>query len=376
MNIQNFVKQKFYNVHTTQPYSSTKNFQKAIQVCVLGGHTPLGRFTSFLLKQNPVLSLLRIQGDRGVDKMGSELSLIDTKCKVKTFEGNEGYADSMKSADIVLILGAQNLNEDTSIADRVLAEGKRVYDIAKECTMYSPRALIIVAVSPVSVFTPVVAEVFKQTDWYHPGRIVGSAALAQIKANTLLARNQGMDPQICAVPIVGGPGIDLAVPLFSRAKPVELTDRAAQPLLARFRGIRADEFPHKKASRENFREHAPMSEAFALNNMINCIGRGICGDDQAYYNCFARTNVLKTTCQHLVTTLQFSRGGVVHNYGLPQLTKLELDLLEKAALQIKDREQIAKNFIDFVEIGRDDPPPFKAREIARSKMLKQTVIRG
>nr|CAH7738913.1 unnamed protein product [Callosobruchus chinensis] len=304
MNIQNFVKQKFYNVHTTQPYSSTKNFQKAIQVCVLGGHTPLGRFTSFLLKQNPVLSLLRIQGDRGVDKMGSELSLIDTKCKVKTFEGNEGYADSMKSADIVLILGAQNLNEDTSIADRVLAEGKRVYDIAKECTMYSPRALIIVAVSPVSVFTPVVAEVFKQTDWYHPGRIVGSAALAQIKANTLLARNQGMDPQICAVPIVGGPGIDLAVPLFSRAKPVELTDR------------------------------------------------------------------------HLVTTLQFSRGGVVHNYGLPQLTKLELDLLEKAALQIKDREQIAKNFIDFVEIGRDDPPPFKAREIARSKMLKQTVIRG
>nr|CAH7738916.1 unnamed protein product [Callosobruchus chinensis] len=100
MNIQNFVKQKFYNVHTTQPYSSTKNFQKAIQVCVLGGHTPLGRFTSFLLKQNPVLSLLRIQGDRGVDKMGSELSLIDTKCKVKTFEGNEGYADSMKVGSV------------------------------------------------------------------------------------------------------------------------------------------------------------------------------------------------------------------------------------------------------------------------------------
>nr|CAI5820795.1 unnamed protein product [Callosobruchus analis] len=80
--------------------------------------------------------------------------------------------------------------------------------------------------------------------------------------------------------------------------------------------------------------------------------------------------------RHLVTTLQFSRGGVVHNYGLPQLTKLELDLLEKAALQIKDREQIAKDFIDYVEIGRDDPPPFKAREIARNKLLKQTVIRG
>ncbi|CAH1972039.1 unnamed protein product [Acanthoscelides obtectus] len=297
MNIQNFVKQKFQNINSTQPYSSKKSFQKAVQVCVLGGHTPLGRFTSFLLKQNPVLSLLRIQGEKGVDEMGMELNSIDTKCKVKTFEGNEGVPNSMKSADIVLILGAKNLNEDTSLADRVLEEGKRVYDIAKECSKFSPRALIIVAVPPVSVFTPVVTEVFRQTDWYHPGRIVGSAALAQIKANTLLARNQDMDPHICTVPIVGGPDIDVALPLFSRAIPVELSDRDAQPLLAQFRGVRADEFPDKKAFVENFKENAPMSEAFALNNMINRIGRGICGDDKAYYNCFARTNVLRSACK-------------------------------------------------------------------------------
>ncbi|CAH1972040.1 unnamed protein product [Acanthoscelides obtectus] len=96
MNIQNFVKQKFQNINSTQPYSSKKSFQKAVQVCVLGGHTPLGRFTSFLLKQNPVLSLLRIQGEKGVDEMGMELNSIDTKCKVKTFEGNEGVPNSMK----------------------------------------------------------------------------------------------------------------------------------------------------------------------------------------------------------------------------------------------------------------------------------------
>lgn len=72
------------------------------------------------------------------------------------------------------------MREDTSIADRILKEGKRLCDITKECTNYAPRSIILVAVPPVSVTTVLVEEVFKQTHWYHPGRIVGSAAFAQV----------------------------------------------------------------------------------------------------------------------------------------------------------------------------------------------------
>lgn len=84
-----------------------------------------------------------------------------------------------QSADVVLMLTNKMLPEDTTLANRVLEEGKRVYDLANECVNFAPRSIIVVNVPPVSVTTPLVAGVFKDSHWYHPGRIVGSAAIAQ-----------------------------------------------------------------------------------------------------------------------------------------------------------------------------------------------------
>lgn len=78
------------------------------------------------------------------------------------------------------MLGNKDMNENTTIPDRILAEGKRVYELANECVSFAPRSIIVVNVPPVSVTTPLVAAVYKETNWYHPGRIVGSAALAQV----------------------------------------------------------------------------------------------------------------------------------------------------------------------------------------------------
>lgn len=86
----------------------------------------------------------------------------------------------VQGSDVVLMLGNQNLKENTTIADRIIAEGKRVYELANECINFAPRSIIIVNVPPVSVTTPLVAGVYKESTWYHPGRIVGSAAIAQV----------------------------------------------------------------------------------------------------------------------------------------------------------------------------------------------------
>ncbi|XP_023023288.1 malate dehydrogenase, mitochondrial [Leptinotarsa decemlineata] len=373
MNTHNFIKNHILKQYTQKNLSSSKeSFQKSVQVCILGGHTFLGKMTSLVMKQNPIISCLRIQGDRIVSNIAADLNHIDTKCTVQSFEGTSELPKAIRSADIVLLLGVGNVKEDTCLPDRVMAEGRRVYDLAKECSITAPRSIIVVAVPPVSVTTPLVASVFKKTHWYHPGRILGSAAIAQIKANTLVGRYQDLNPFICKVPIIGGPDIDLAVPLFSRAKPVELTDKAAHILMAKFRGVEIDEFP-KKTGRHNFVENCPHVEAYALNNMITAIALGICGDKEAFYNALIRTNSVET-CQHLVTTLQFSRGGVVHNHGVPQLTKLELRVFEKALLEMKEREQIAAEMLDYIE-GKCDVPPFKIKDLNIKKTLQQTVIR-
>ncbi|KAG5874274.1 hypothetical protein JTB14_028874 [Gonioctena quinquepunctata] len=373
MNIHNIIKNHTFKSYPNRNLSSSKDsFQKSIQVCILGGHTPTGRIASFLMKQNPIISNLRIQGDKIIRNLAADLSHIDTICGVQAYVGATEVPKAVTAADVILILGNENLNENTTLADRVFTEGRRVYDIAKECTLTAPRSIIIVCVPPISVMTPLVAKVFKETYWYHPGRIIGSAAVAQMKANSLVGRYHDLNPFICQVPIIGGPDIDLAVPLFSRAKPVELNDKTAQGLMAKFRGLREVDFP-QKICRKDFVENCPLGEGFALNNMLTNVALGICGDNKAHNNAFIRSNAVGT-CQHLVTTLRFSRCGVVHNHGVPQLTKLELEMFERAVLEIQKREQIAAEMFEFLE-GKCEVPPFRAKDLDTKRILQQTVIR-
>ncbi|KAJ8984336.1 hypothetical protein NQ317_012556, partial [Molorchus minor] len=280
-------------------FCSHKEFQSSIQVCILGAYTPLGRSTSFLLKQNPLFSVLKIHGEQNVKNLAVDLNFIDTRCKVQPYEGIKEIPRAIRSADIVVILGKDELPEDASLVDRVTDEGKRIYDIARECITYAPRAILLVCAKPVSVTTEIVERVFKESYWYHPGRIVGSAALAQVKANTLLGRFQDLNPRHCNVPLVGGPDVDLAVPLF---------------------------------------------------------------------NGYVRCNLLEA-CRHLVTTVRFSRGGIVDNCGIPHMSKLELELLEKVALEIQRRERMAKGFIESIEDGKSQP--FNMREMEKKAKIDQ-----
>ncbi|XP_057664994.1 malate dehydrogenase, mitochondrial-like isoform X2 [Diorhabda carinulata] len=321
--------------------SFNESTRSSIQVCLLGGHTPLGTITSLLLKQNPIISKLKIQGD-------------------------------MKGADIVLLLSNRVWPENTSLSTRILAESRRVYQLIYECTIQAPRAMIVVAVPPVSVFTPFAANLFKKSNFYHPSRIIGSAAMAQVKINSLAGRYQDLDPYICRVPLTGGPDIDLAVPIFSKASPVEIDTRSAKILMSRFRQIHLDDFP-KQHCKENFIENHELSEAYSLNNMITTIAMGIFGDSEALYYAFVRSNIIPN-CQYLVTMLQFSKEGVVHNFGLPTVSNFELDMLERAVLEIKNREQMAQELLDFCD-GKCKTPSFEIKERKKERTLKQSVIK-
>ncbi|KAH1025757.1 hypothetical protein HUJ05_010420 [Dendroctonus ponderosae] len=85
----------------------------------------------------------------------------------------------------------------------------------------------------------------------------------------------------------------------------------------------------------------------------------------------------RETHKYLVSTVRFSRGGVVHNFGVPPLSKLELELVERSALQIKEREQMALDYLKYIEAqtGKSELPLFAKREKLDHELLKQKVIR-
>lgn len=166
------------------------------------------------------------------------------------------------------------------VSKLVMAEGARVAKLAENCAKYAPKAVLVVAVPPVSVTLPLVGEVFKLTHWYHPARLMGASVLAQIKANSVTAQYESLDPQMVHVPVVGGPDIDCAVPIFSQAKPIGLGPRDADRLLTIFKR----EGPHPVVT----------SQAFALNRLVTCLARGLCGADDAVVSAYIRSNVIGT----------------------------------------------------------------------------------
>lgn len=97
------------------------------------------------------------------------------------------------------------------------------------------------------------------------------------------------------MPIVGGPDIETAVPLFSKASPAGLPISDCCKLLSAFRGVREADFP-KQMVKENYFEMSVLGEATGLNRLITRLAFGLCGDNNSCSCAFVRTNILPT-CQ-------------------------------------------------------------------------------
>lgn len=70
----------------SRTFSTFKPFRTSINVTVFGVNLPLGKYTSYLLKQNPLLSVLSLYGNDSVDNLANDLNQIDTRCIVNGYE--------------------------------------------------------------------------------------------------------------------------------------------------------------------------------------------------------------------------------------------------------------------------------------------------
>ncbi|XP_044759396.1 malate dehydrogenase, mitochondrial-like [Coccinella septempunctata] len=344
-------------------------------VALIGADSKLGELTAFLVKQNPLITTLHLQGGAGVVGLCEDLAHIDTRCRVVAHAGLDNYRNAMKTADVVVLLGLGGFSSRTTIGDRVMAEGNRICKLAEKCTKYARRAIIVVCSTPVSVMTPLVVDMFKRTDWYHPSRIVGFPGPVSVVLNTEVARHQCFDPSIVDVPIIGGPDLESIVPVFSKAVPCPVDRRSAVELTARLRGLDPSDFPRRSRTENTF-VTAVYPEAIALNRLISTIAYGIHGDEVAVSYAHVRTNWIKT-CRFLVSQVRFGKTGVVHNYGIPKLSKFEQDLLERGVAAVSDREHMAKEYLDYyLSKRRDILPCFKQREIEEYHQKRESMMRN
>lgn len=65
--------------------------------------------------------------------------------------------------------------------------------------------------------------------------------------------------------------------------------------MEKFRGVKKGDFPRFMGN-EDIVEKCSYSGAFALNNLLSTISLGLCGNKNAYYSAYVRSNIINT-CQ-------------------------------------------------------------------------------
>nr|XP_022916280.1 malate dehydrogenase, mitochondrial-like [Onthophagus taurus] len=312
--------------------------QKAVSVSVLGVDNPSGEYLSFLLKQNPLVSHLYLVGEKAPG-IAADLDSMDTRTMICGYTDHD-VEKAVKKSEIVILMGLEKQRDQEATPEAQFhREYERVIRLARICTMYASKSIIYVCVNPVSYMVPLVSAIYKKTHWYHPGRIIGSVAVHQVKLNSLLADYYKLDPAGINVPVCGGPDLDCLVPIFSRATPLATTSPDEVLLIKKYRNV-GETGDVLKPIKSFKHDSESMAKAFAINRSITAIALGLLGDQNSNMVGHIRSNIFQTS-SYLTSTLQVGRGGVVHNYGVPVLSRTELLLLEQALLLMYEREQLA-----------------------------------
>lgn len=76
-----------------------------------------------------------------------------------------------------------------------------------------------IATNPVNSMVPLACEILKKTGSFNPNTIFGITTLSTVRANTFVAKTQGLEPECVVVPVIGGHTEETIVPVLSQAKP-------------------------------------------------------------------------------------------------------------------------------------------------------------
>ncbi|XP_018332493.1 malate dehydrogenase, mitochondrial-like [Agrilus planipennis] len=316
---------------------------KSVKVAVLGADTPVGFYTTFLLKQNPLISHLYLFGSGRVICMADDLKSMDTKSKITASYTNEELPGIVRGADIIALMGMDTLSTQTHWLEIFYNEGRRLINLTEVIIKYNPKAIVLVCATPVSCTLPLVSSVFRRTPWYHPGKIIGSPMVPVTKANAVLGIYNELDPEVIHTPVTGGPDMDCAVPLFAQGYPVECWESEERALCCKFKELDEQDCPITTQCYVK-PPGSYLMESFGISRLISLIGLGYCGDTTALSRVFIRQSFIPS-CKYLTCTVQLGRDGVIHNFGVPFLTNFELQFLERMVLVLAHREYVAEEFL-------------------------------
>jgi len=117
----------------------------------MGASGGIGQPLSLLLKHSSLITDLNLYDIVHTLGVATDLSHIETKCKVKGFVGADQLKDSLRGADIIIIPAGVPRKPGVTRDDLFHTNASIVRDLAAAAAEVAPKALIGIISNPVNI---------------------------------------------------------------------------------------------------------------------------------------------------------------------------------------------------------------------------------
>ncbi|XP_011301009.1 probable malate dehydrogenase, mitochondrial [Fopius arisanus] len=297
--------------------------------------TPI--FTAVLLKQSKLFRSINI-----VDVTNSlagavfDAGHIDTKAKIKYYR-KSSLKEGLSNVDIIALMdNAEGKILSTEPKIQLMMSSNYVKEMANEISNINPCALVAVFARPVTATLPLVSEIFNRRNCWDPNKILGSVALDVMRIESMAANLFHLNPSFLSVPMTGGADSTTSVPLLTIAKPLNHISREHEKLL--MNQLRSCDRELEECA-ENFNGPA-MSSGAAAARFISTIGRALAGETNVKCSAYVRSNIIPF-CRFFANEIELGTTGIKNNYGLPKVSPMSVNLIQRAIPIITELSDMA-----------------------------------
>lgn len=291
------------------------------RVGVLGAAGGIGQPLSLLLKNNPLVSELRLYDIAGAPGVAADLSHVCAPAKVIGYNEDELEA-AVTKMDIVLIAAGVPRRPGMTRDDLFSTNTQIIRDLSVAIGNNSPKALIGIICNPVNSIVPVAVETLRKLGVYDPTRMFGITTLDSVRARTCVAEALKISPYDVDVPVIGGHSGDTIVPLLSRYSP-KLSEEQIKALTHRIQ-YAGDEVVKAKAGSGS----ATLSMAYAASEFTTSLLKALRGDKGIVEHAMVESTLHQPVCRFFSSAFELGPRGIENVLPMPELSPYEQQLLD------------------------------------------------
>ncbi|CAK1551916.1 unnamed protein product [Leptosia nina] len=316
------------------------NIRRNYHVTVVGGANDIGQTISLLLRTQPQIRKLVVHDELAkTPGVALDLSHVPARSTLHSYTGESTLDTALKNADIVIAAGGVPLNPGINEKEWFNKNALFIKTLSTKLAKQNPMPFVGIVTEPLNSLVPMAAEIMKNNGDYYPKKLFGITSVDTMRAQTLYASENNLNPEECFVPVICGHSDKTMVPLLSQATPKCTTDeKKVHDYVNKFRKCE-DLVMNPKP-----RWSPTLSVAYAAYIFTQAVLNALDGR-QVYVSALVENNDFGTSFFAGIMNVTENGYGEMKRYG--NLMNIECLLLEQSIEQLRKDVALGKKVLEL-----------------------------